>query len=286
MASTDALPIPLKNTAYRVSFPIFDADGDLVTGATGLDSEVSKDGGTFADCTNEATEIATSSGMYYLDLTSTEMNADTVIIIVKTTTSGAKTTPIILYPKEAGNITVVLEGVTHTGATIPTVTSVTNGVTLASAAVQAIWDALTSALTTTGSIGKRIVDYLTGDSYARLGSPVGASISADIASIQSDTNDIQTRIPAALSSGLLITEVRGFDSTAQNIISTAAIAGSVDTLSVSETLKVLLAVITGKLVKATEGDAVRYTFYDYAGTTDTLNALVDSDGRDDITISV
>ena len=49
MASTDAKPVPQKNVAYRVTFPILDADGDLVTGATGLDSEVSKDGGTFAD---------------------------------------------------------------------------------------------------------------------------------------------------------------------------------------------------------------------------------------------
>lgn len=98
MAASDAQPWPIKNKAYRVTFPIFDADGDLVTGATALDSEVSKDAGTFADCTNEATEIATSSGMYYLDLTATEMNADTVAVIVKTTTSGAKTTPMIIYP--------------------------------------------------------------------------------------------------------------------------------------------------------------------------------------------
>ena len=106
MASTDARPIPQKNVAYRVTFPILDADGDLVTGAAGLDSEVSKDAGTFADCTNEATEIATSSGVYYLDLTSTEMNADTVAIIVKTSTSGAKTTTIVMYPEETGDIRV------------------------------------------------------------------------------------------------------------------------------------------------------------------------------------
>lgn len=106
MASTDARPVARKNAAYRVTFPIYDADGDLVTGATGLDSEVSKDGGTYADCTNEATEIATASGTYYLDLTATEMNADTTAIIVKTSSSGAKTTPIILYPQEGGDIRV------------------------------------------------------------------------------------------------------------------------------------------------------------------------------------
>ncbi len=106
MASGDARPMPQKNVAYRVTFPLFSNTGTLVTGAAGLDSEVSKDAGTFADCTNEATEIATSSGMYYLDLTSTEMNADTVTIIVKTSTTDARTTPIILYPEEAGDVRV------------------------------------------------------------------------------------------------------------------------------------------------------------------------------------
>lgn len=106
MASTDARPVPIKNAAFRAVFPLLDADGDLVTGATGLDSEVSKDQGTFADCTNEATEIATSSGMYYLDLTSTEMNADCVAVIVKTSSSGAKTTVLVFYPEEAGDINV------------------------------------------------------------------------------------------------------------------------------------------------------------------------------------
>ena len=111
MAASDATAVPVKNQAYRVTFPILDADGDLVSGAGGLDSKVSKDSGTFADCTSEATEIATSSGLYYLDLTATEMNADTVAIIVKTSTSGAKTTPIVLYPQESGDIKVDLQSV-------------------------------------------------------------------------------------------------------------------------------------------------------------------------------
>ena len=106
MASGDARPFPKKGVAYRVTFPIFDNDGDLVSGAAGLDSEISKDGGTFVDVTAEATQIATASGMYFLDLTATEMNADTVAIIVKTTTPDAKTTPIVLYPEEAGDIRV------------------------------------------------------------------------------------------------------------------------------------------------------------------------------------
>lgn len=92
--------------------------------------------------------------------------------------------------------------------------------TLSANGVQAIWDALTSALTTVGSIGKRIADYLdaavssrstyaggdtpgtetllsriigtlasgthqpqSGDAYARLGAPGGASIAADVSAV-------------------------------------------------------------------------------------------------------
>lgn len=127
MASTDARPVPLKNVAYRVTFPIFDGSGDLVTGAASLDSEVSKDNGAFADCTNEATEIG-STGIYWLDITSTEMNADQVTVIVKTSTTGAKTTPIFLYPQEVGDLKVDLQsvnasatGVDKLSAHLPTV---------------------------------------------------------------------------------------------------------------------------------------------------------------------
>ena len=97
-----------------------------------------------------------------LNLSATNIDVDQVVASV----SGA-----------VGSVTgtVTLAAVTHTGAVIPTVT------------------------TLTGHTAQ------TGDSYARLGAPAGASVSADIAavksetaSIQSDTNDIQTRLPAAL----------------------------------------------------------------------------------------
>ena len=122
MASTDAKPIPKKNAAYRVTFPILDANGDLVAGATGLDSEVSLDGGGMADCTNEAVQIATSSGMYYLDLTAGEMNADTVAVIVKSTEG--KTVPIIMYPVEADDIPVAVTHWVATAVATPTVAGV------------------------------------------------------------------------------------------------------------------------------------------------------------------
>lgn len=103
MASTDARVFPRKNVAYRHTFFIIDSTGLLVSGAAGLDSEISKDGGAFTDCINEATEIS-GGGLYFIDLTSAEMDADTVALKIKTTTVDALTMPIILYPEELGDI--------------------------------------------------------------------------------------------------------------------------------------------------------------------------------------
>ena len=103
MAASDSRPIPRKNTAFRAYLNILDADGDPVSGATALDSEVSIDGGSFTDCSSEATEIG-SSGMYYLDLTAAEMNGDAICVQVKTSSSGAKTTQLVFYPEEVGDI--------------------------------------------------------------------------------------------------------------------------------------------------------------------------------------
>lgn len=248
MASTDARPVPQKNVAYRVTFPIFDADGDLVTGATGLDSEVSKDGGTFADCTNEATEIATSSGMYYLDLASTEMNADTVAVIVKTSSSGAKTTPIVMYPEEAGDIrvnvtayggtagtfasgrpevntshvagtsqtgrdlgaSVLLSPGTGTGqislssgaVTAGTVSDKT-GYALSSGGVQAIWDALTSALSTASSIGKLLVDNINATISSRASQTSVDTVDTVVDAIQAKTDNLPSS-PAAVGSAMTL----------------------------------------------------------------------------------
>lgn len=232
MASTDARPLPQKNVAYRVSLPIFDADGDLVTGATGLDSEISKDGGTFTDCTNEATEIATASGMYFLDLTSTEMNADTVVIIVKTTSTGAKTTPLVMYPEEAGDVRVNVTQVSGTTQTAGDLAALT-----APAAIRADIGLATANLDTQftntqarlpaalvsgrmdSSVGAMAANVVTATAInadaitaAKLAADVttevqtGLATASALATVQADTDDIQSRLPAALVSGRMSSE--------------------------------------------------------------------------------
>jgi hypothetical protein len=97
----NALPYPVYGVPWTIVFPLLDADGDPVTGAT-CDSEVSKNGDTGADCTNEGVEIpyttATNKGMYYLILTAAEMTADIVTVTIYSATS--KATCIVLYPRK------------------------------------------------------------------------------------------------------------------------------------------------------------------------------------------
>lgn len=85
----NALPYPVYGVPFGFKFPIFKTDGTLISAAAGLDSERSLNGDTFADCTNEATEIATNSGSYYLLCTGAEMTCDAGEIQVKSSTTGA-----------------------------------------------------------------------------------------------------------------------------------------------------------------------------------------------------
>lgn len=89
------------------------------------------------------------------------------------------------------------------------------------------------------------------DVYTRIGAPAGASISADVAavktetaSIQTDTNDIQARIPAALVSGRMDSSVGAM---AANVITAAATAADFTT-----------EVTTGLALEATLATGITY----------------------------
>lgn len=101
------------------------------------------------------------------------------------------------------------------------------GYTLSSAGIQAIWDALTAALTTVGSVGKLLVDNINATISSRasqtsldtLDDFVDTEVSAikavtdllpnggALTTIQADLDNIQTRIPVALVSGRIDSSV-------------------------------------------------------------------------------
>lgn len=90
-----------KNVATRYLVGIRNSStGVLITGATGLDTEcdtwtdsTNPDG--FADATNEATEIG-STGVYYVNLTQSEMNFDYIVCQTKSSSSNAMTAIVFI----------------------------------------------------------------------------------------------------------------------------------------------------------------------------------------------
>jgi len=100
MAASDAQPMPVRNRAYRETFPMFTSAGALVTTGT-MTVTISKDAGTFGNPSagaTTATQIATSSGVWYVDLSSTDMNCETLVI--KCTDGTNPPTIIVIKPYE------------------------------------------------------------------------------------------------------------------------------------------------------------------------------------------
>ena len=145
--------------------------------------------GTILDGTSSAAAIAAGTfvkhsigdgvgNLYSIDVASSQVtNAGGVDAIrLQLAVTGVVFVPVVHTIDCAGvAITALLPTALVSGRIDASVGSMTAG------AVAAIWDALTSGMSTAGSIGKRIVDYLTGDSFVRLGGPAGVSVSADIA---------------------------------------------------------------------------------------------------------
>jgi hypothetical protein len=191
-----------SSASYHWFFYMVDST-DHVSAKTGLSPTVtlSKNGAAFASPAGAVSEVG--NGWYKLAANATDRNTLGQLLLHATATGADPTDDSCLIvafdPFDAVRAGLMSLPNANAGANggLPT-GDASARVTLTPTTIQAIWDALTSALTMSGSIGKRIVDYLTGDVFARLGAPAGASISADVAAIKTDTGNLATRIPSAL----------------------------------------------------------------------------------------
>lgn len=256
-----------KNASFELQFPIYDADGDLVTGAAALDTEISQDGGTFADATNEAAEIATASGCYKLTLTAAEMNVDRVMTITKTSTGGAKTAVNLMYtvtrqlidlayPATSGRSFVVeTDGVVHADlkewlGTAPlalvsqrvstSVGAMASGVLTASAIAAA---ALTSAKFGAGAITASVIatgaidgDALAADAVTKLRSLItgtadaGGSATTMVDAARTEADDVLNGLWIMFTSGAVINQIRlitDFDASSDTVTFAPAATASV-----------------------------------------------------------
>lgn len=92
------LPFPVWGACYSLPIIWLDADGDPTDPVT-PDTEISKDGGGFVDCTNEVTVVVGGNGAGWLTLTSEETKASVIWICAKVA-SGPKATLAVLFPRK------------------------------------------------------------------------------------------------------------------------------------------------------------------------------------------
>src|SRR6185436_18885657 len=106
-----ALPYPIKGCRFSLLVPYLDADGDP-TDPTTPDTEVSKDAGAFADCSEEVTTLSGSNGMGYITLTGDETNCSMLAVAAKVA-SGPKNALLACTPHV---LPVLLSGTAQAGA--------------------------------------------------------------------------------------------------------------------------------------------------------------------------
>lgn len=144
-------------------------------------------------------------------------------------------------------------------------------------------DHIAFTFTATGAIASTVQIYTTfpqtGDNFARLGAPAGASVSADIAAvktqtaaIETDTQDIQTRLPASLVSGRIDASVGAI---ASGVDLTATMKASVNAEVDSALSDVgLTSTVTGRIDVAVSTRASQTSVDTLAGYVDTEVAAI------------
>ena len=286
------------------------------------DFKVSKDGGALANLTTLPSVTPASSVMVKIDLSATEMTADNVTVVCSDA-AGAEWCDLVFnlqpsarqiddlaYPATAGRSMVVDaaglvdanmvkagpsgSGTAQTAGDIPAmITAVDDYVDAEVAAIKAKTDNLPADPADASDIAAAFATV-----NATLGTPAGASIAADIAAVQSDTNDIQARLPAALTAGGNMKAdalaISGSTAAADNLEeSTEAIAygtigtGSTTTSLVASSFTPASAVndqFNGRTLifkndtttAALRGQATTISDYDHASLTLTVAALTSS----------
>lgn len=166
-------------TAARRRVPLHLVSGTdgltALTGQTGA-GRLSKGGGVSAATTNSLVEVDATNmpGLYYLELTAAEVDTLGVLFVRYKSAGSAEyqiaVLVVALDPFDAAALglsrldAAVSTRSSHTAADVWAVATraLTDkaGFSLSAAGVQAVWDALTSALTTDGSVGKRIAGTL------------------------------------------------------------------------------------------------------------------------------
>ena len=153
------------------------------------------------------------------------------------------------------------------------VTEIAAAITVPTAAAiaDAVWDEATSGHTTSGTFGEQVktdIDDILTDT--------GTTLQGELDGIQADTEDIQTRLPAALVGGRIdaTVDATGMESGAIDAILDDTIGDG--TLTMRQALRVLIAGMAGKLSGAA---TTTITIRNVADSADVIVATVTADGN-------
>lgn len=256
---------------------------------------LSKDGAASAAATNTAAHV--TNGLWQITLTATEMSAD--VLGVTWAATGCVPGGLTLFTEAdytatvAGRIDAAISSrSTYAGGAVASVTAAvtvgTNndktGYTLSAAGVQAVWDALTSALTTVGSIGKRLadnVDAAVSSRSSHAAADVWAATTRTLSSFGTLAADVWASATRTLTAGTNIVLAKGTGITGFNDIAAADVldlANGIETgLTLRQAMRLLAAAEAGKLSgAATTTITIRNAVAD---TKARITATVDADGN-------
>lgn len=241
--------------------------------------------GTAATATNSPSEVDSTNapGVYKLVLTGTEMTCDCITVCGKSSTSNVSIIPLTITT-EHGVLPNVQQG--NAGAVI------TAGTGTAQLNVSSGHVANVDTLTTyTGNTVQ------TGDAYARLGAPAGASIAADLAEIEAETDGIAaiptnpllaSSAPAnfgslAITAGGAVTVGTNNDKTGYQLSSAGLDLVVIETgLNARQAISIIAAAEAGK----TSGQGTAPIFLGAGVSTQRISGTVDGSGnRTAVTLS-
>lgn len=230
--------------------PVLDASGVAVTDGVVGDFLISKNGGAPAALNASATLTHRNTGHYSLSLTATDVNTvGTAEIVINDTVNACPIKEItvvepatydVLFADAApgpASPTNITAGTVTTATNVTTVNGLAaNVITAAATAADfgteiagAVWDLDATAHQTQGTFGQAIGDPAadTNTIYkAVVTDAAGATVGVDVVAIQADTDNIQTRLPAALVAGRMDASVGAM---AADVLTAAATAADFTT---------------------------------------------------------
>ncbi len=239
-----------QSTALTVPVFVHDASGDAVTGLTdgSFTKRISKAGGAFAAMTVTLTEL--ENGWYSLPISTA--HSDTLAILSITLTNAGAKQVNLQFRVEAK----LIDDLNDVAATD----------IVSAGAITTSGGAVSTVTTLTGHTAQ------TGDNFARLGAPAGASVSADIADVPTVSEfNARTLVAAsyfdpATDTVALVTDVTtktgydlsatGLDLVSDTSTGAVAIAKAIwDTLLTGATFNI--ATSAGRRLRAIAGDVIR-----------------------------